>query len=55
MIFVRGVVINAIVFQGPRQAARQTLPARILSDEFTSGDHAHQIAGQFFRPLTLYA
>lgn len=53
MIFVRFVIIDAIVFEGSRQPPGRRLPGWSLHDKFVRCYDAHQIASQLFRALSL--
>jgi hypothetical protein len=53
MIFIRGVIVDAVVFKAAGQTARQWFPARGLIDELPGGHDADQIARQFLGALSL--
>lgn len=53
VIFVRRVVVHAVVFQCARQSPRQWFPAGCFLDELACRHHADEIAREFFGALSL--
>src|SRR5262249_34265143 len=53
MIFIGSIVIDAVMFEGAGQTARERLPAWRLVDKFSGGHDADQITGQLFGSLAL--